>query len=155
MDHYLMAVKKQRDSYFVTQGLLLVVAFITAVAILLTDNNLQTDFQTVPKYFYHWYGMLVIALISLIGGVLIAVKHNTFFGKIGVIGSAVVAMFLVADIATYSSLNVGLSASQFAGYLFSFSRYDGFQNYIPGLYPLLFIEYILVIVVGVIGLRKK
>ena len=65
-----MAAKKQRDSYFVTQGLLLVVAFITAVAILLTDNNLQTDFQTVPKYFYHWYGMLVIALISLIGGVL-------------------------------------------------------------------------------------
>ncbi|MCL4451959.1 MAG: hypothetical protein M1327_04980 [Candidatus Thermoplasmatota archaeon] len=150
-----MADKKQRDSYFATEGLLLVVAFITAVAILLTDKNLQTDFQTVPKYFYHWYGMLVIALISLIGGVLITVKHNTFYGKVGVIGSSLIAIFLVADIATYSTLNVGLTASQFAGYLFSFSRYDGFKNYIPGLYPLLFIEFILVVIVGVIGLKKK
>lgn len=150
-----MADKNGSSGYYATQGLLLVVAFITAIVILFTDHNLQTDFGTVPKYFYHWYGMLVIAIVSLIGGIIIVMKHDSLFGKIGIAGSAIIAIFLVADIATYSTLNLGFTASQFATYLFGFSHYAGAESYIPGLYDILFIEFILAAIVGVIALRKK
>jgi hypothetical protein len=80
-------------------------------------------------------------------------KPTNGYVKVGTIGSSLLAVFLVADLATYKM--VGLSSvSQFATYLFGFSHYPGALSYIPGLYDVLFIFYIITAVVGALVLRS-
>lgn len=133
-------------------GFLLLVDFIITIVILFTDKNLQTDFGFVKPYFVHWYGMLVTAVIDIIGAVIVIAKPARIYQKAGTVGSALLAVFLVADLATYKM--VGLtSVSQFATYLFGFSHYPGSLPYIPGLYDVLFVFYIITAVTGMITLR--
>ena len=57
-------------------------------------------------------------------------------------GAKAGAVFLIADIATYSMVGF-TSASSFATYLFGFSKFKGSLPYIPGLYDVLFAFYII------------
>ncbi|WP_393970864.1 hypothetical protein OXIME_001106 [Oxyplasma meridianum] len=135
-----------------TIGFLLIVDFIITIVILLTDKNLQTDFGIVKPYFIHWYGMLVTGIIDIMGAGIIIAKPTKVYLKAGTVGSALLAVFLIADLATYKM--VGLSSvSQFATYLFGFSHYPGALSYIPGLYDILFIFYIITAITGVIILK--
>jgi len=135
-------------------GFLLVVDFIITMVILFTDKNLQTDFGSVKPYFIHWYGMLVTGIIDIFGAVIIIAKPARVYQKVGTVGSALLAVFLVADLATYKM--VGLSSvSQFATYLFGFSHYPGSKPYIPGLYDILFLFYIITAITGVFILRSS
>ena len=106
-----------------------------AVIILLTDKNLQTDFGIHARYFIHWYGMLVIAIIALIAGAILLTSKKRSLGLAGTIGSAFIALFLVGDLATYSQVGF-TSVSQFATYLFGVTKYPGSLSYIPGIYAM-------------------
>ncbi|OWP57355.1 MAG: hypothetical protein B2I17_01590 [Thermoplasmatales archaeon B_DKE] len=135
-------------------AVLFLIQFIITMVILFTDQNLQTDFGTVPKYFIHWYGLLVTGVVDIIAFiVLLAVRKRSIVG-VGVGWGVFVAAFQVADIATYSTLNIGFSAGSFAQYLFGVTKFSGALPYIPGLYDLLFALYIVAIGVGLF-IRSK
>ncbi len=137
---------------FRAEGTLFIVAFVVAVIILLTDKNLQTDFGIHTRYFIHWYGMLVIAIVALIAGAILLTTKKRNLGLAGTMGSAFIALFLVGDLATYSQVGFA-SVSQFATYLFGVTKYPGSLSYIPGMYDLLFILFVLTAVTGAISLR--
>jgi len=139
---------------FRVEGALFILAFVVAVIILLTDKNLQTDFGTHARYFIHWYGMLVISLVAFIAGILLLTTKKRSLGLAGTMGSALIALFLIGDLATYSQVGF-TSVSQFASYLFGVTKYPGSLSYIPGMYDLLLIVFILTAVIGVISLREK
>ena len=137
---------------FRAEGALFIVAFVVAVIILLTDKNLQTDFGIHTRYFIHWYGMLVIAIVALIAGAILLTTKKRNLGLAGTMGSAFIALFLVGDLATYSQVGF-TSVSQFATYLFGVTKYPGSLSYIPGMYDLLLILFVLTAVIGAISLR--
>ncbi|MCL6002175.1 MAG: hypothetical protein M1556_00795 [Candidatus Thermoplasmatota archaeon] len=134
------------------QGILFVLAFVVAGVILLSDKNLQTDFGIQAPYFIHWYGMLAIAVVSLISGIVLVASKKRSLGIAGTVGSALLALFLIGDLATYSQVGFK-SASQFATYLFGVTKYPGSLSYIPGLYDLLFVLFVAGVIVGAISLR--
>ncbi len=135
-------------------SLLFLIQFVITMLILFTDQNLQTDFGTVPKYFIHWYGLLATGLVDIIAFiVLLAVRKRSMVG-VGVGWGVFMAVFQIADIATYSMLNVGISAGSFAQYLFGVTKFSGALPYIPGMYDLLFAIYLIVIGVGLYVYRK-
>ncbi len=140
--------------YYLYFSIFFLVQFAVTMIILFTDHNLQTDFGTVPKYFLHWYGLLITGIADLLAFALLLFVNKRQFVLIGVIWSAFMAIFQVADIATYSSLNVGLTATKFATYLFGFGRYPGALPYIPGLYDLLFAIYLIALGFGIYLYRK-
>jgi hypothetical protein len=142
-------------SNFRIQGILLILAFIFALIILGTDKNLQTDFGIAKPYFIHWYGMLAVAIVSLIGGVILVASPKRSLGIAGTIGSGLLVLFLIADIATYSTLGAGLTASQFATYLFGVSKYPGSLSYIPGMYDVLFVTVLAAFIAGLVILKKR
>ncbi|MEM0155452.1 MAG: hypothetical protein QW597_02465 [Thermoplasmataceae archaeon] len=128
-------------------GILFLIAFIVAMVILFTDENLQTDFGSTGKYYIHWYGMLIMAIVSLVAAIILFVKSRRGLILAGSIGSIILALFMVADIALYSMVGFS-SPGDFATYLFGVTKYPGVLSYIPGLYDLLFIVYIIGAVVG-------
>ena len=135
-------------------SLLFLIQFVITMLILFTDQNLQTDFGTVPKYFIHWYGLLATGLVDFVAFiVLLAVRKRSMVG-VGVGWAVFMAIFQIADIATYGMLNVGLSAGSFAQYLFGVTKFAGALPYIPGMYDLLFAIYIIAIGVGIYVYRK-
>jgi len=123
-------------------GILLLIDFLITMLILLTDHNLQTDFGITKPYFIHWYGLLITGIIDLVGAAIIFAKPTPQNTTIAAVGSLLLAIFLVADVATYSLVGFS-SASSFATYLFGFSKYPGSLPYIPGLYDLLFVFYVI------------
>lgn len=133
-------------------GILLALDFILTTVILFTDKNLQTDFGIVKPYFIHWYGLLVTAIVDLIGAVIIIAKPERVFQKAGTVGALLLAVFMVADLATYKMVGF-TSVGQFATYLFGFSHYTGALSYIPGLYDVLFAFYIITGIAGAVILR--
>jgi hypothetical protein len=70
--------------------------------------------------------------------------------KVGIVGSIIMIAFLIADVATYSTLGVGFTFSQFANYLFGVTNYG---NYIPGLYDGLLVMYVITLIGGVLAVR--
>jgi len=135
-------------------GFLLLVDFIITIVILFTDKNLQTDFGSVSPYFIHWYGLLITGIIDIIGAAIIIAKPGRGFQKTGTIGSFLLAVFLVADLATYKMVGFS-SVGQFATYLFGFSHYSGALSYIPGLYDVLFAFYLITGIAGAAILRSS
>ncbi len=133
-------------------GILLALDFILTTVILFTDKNLQTDFGIVKPYFIHWYGLLVTAIVDLIGAVIIIAKPERVFQKAGTVGALLLAVFMVADLATYKMVGF-TSVGQFATYLFGFSHYPRALSYIPGLYDVLFAFYIITGIAGAVILR--
>ncbi len=123
-------------------GILLLADFAITMVILFTDKNLQTDFGIVKPYFIHWYGLLITGIVDIIGAGIIFARPTGRNSTIAAVGTALLAVFLVADIATYSLVGF-TSASSFATYLFGFSKFKGSLPYIPGLYDILFAFYII------------
>ena len=135
-------------------SLLFLIQFVITIVILFTDQNLQTDFGILPKYFIHWYGLLATGLVDIIAFiVLLTVRKRSMVG-VGVGWGVFMAIFQIADIATYGMLNVGLSAGSFAQYLFGVTKFNDALPYIPGMYDLLFAIYIIAIGVGLYVYRK-
>lgn len=152
-----MATESGNGMVIVQSGLIYV-AFAITMVILFTDKNLQTNFGLVSSgYFLHWYGLLVTAIVDVVGASILIVKRTGFLSKVGVVGSGLLALFLVLDILTYNMVGGGYftSPSQFATYLFGFSKYQGTLNYIPGLFTGLFIVYLIAVVVGVVTIRNS
>lgn len=136
-----------KSSGFRIMGILFLIAFLVTLVILFTDKNLQTDFGSVKHYFYHWYGLLAAGLLSLIGSLLLIALPRRSLAKVGLGGSIVIAIFLVADITTYSMVGFS-SAADFATYLFGITKYPGVLSYVPGLYDVLLALYVITIIVG-------
>lgn len=135
-----MVANSKRTLYVI--GVLLLVDFLITLTILFTDHNLQTDFGAVKPYFIHWYGLLITGIIDIIGAAIIMVRPSKQTATVAAVGTLLLAVFLVADIATYHM--VGFStASSFATYLFGFSKYPSSLSYIPGLYDVLFVFYLI------------
>ena len=91
-------------------------------------------------YFIHWYGLLITGIVDIIGAGIILARPTGRNSTIAAVGTALLAVFLIADIATYSMVGF-TSASSFATYLFGFSKFKGSLPYIPGLYDVLFAFY--------------
>src|SRR5579875_2833849 len=135
----------------VALGVLLLLDFIVAVTILFTDHNLQTDFGLVThSYFIHWYGMLAISIVSIIGALVSFFSGSRGVATAGAIGATLVFLFLLADVLTAPSL--GLSYTAFAKYLFGIPPYVSASGYIPGLYDVLVV---LFLVTAVVGFRSR
>jgi hypothetical protein len=126
------------------------VAFLLSVVMLLTDQNLQTDFGTITNgYYIHWYAVLVTAVIDLIGGLLLLWVRSPTMVKLGVLGSGLLSVFLVGVIAAYSQVGFA-SASQYADYLFGVTYYGKDIRY---LYDVLLATYIATFLIGLVVLR--
>jgi hypothetical protein len=116
---------------------------------LATDKNLQTDFGTVTTgYFVHWYAVLVMGLVDLVGAALLLVLRSRTAVKLGVVGSALLTLANLAVIATYSQVGFAY-ASAFAQYLFGVTYFGGDIRY---LYDLLLATYIGTFLLGIVGL---
>ncbi|MEM0158512.1 MAG: hypothetical protein QXV22_05240 [Thermoplasmataceae archaeon] len=128
-------------------GVLFVLDFLVSLIILLTDRNLRTDFGTITHgYFLHWYGMLAISIISIIGGIISFSNGSKKVATAGAIGSLLILLFLFADVLTAPTL--GLTYSYFASYLFGFPPFFSASGYIPGLYDILVVLYLLTTIMG-------
>lgn len=130
-------------------SLLFLLAGGLSILMLVTDKNLQTNFGTVSSgYFAHWYAVLVMAVADFVGaGLLIALRSRTAV-KLGVAGSAVLALALLAAIFTYQQVGFS-SAMDMANYLFGVTYYGGDIRY---LYDALLATDLGTVVVGVVGL---
>ncbi|MEM0119959.1 MAG: hypothetical protein QW429_05450 [Thermoprotei archaeon] len=132
---------------------LVLLDFLVTAAILITDKNLQTDFGAVHPYYLHWYGLLATGLVDLAGLIALYVAPSRRLTAAAAGWSIFMAIFLVADIATYGL--VGFSTpTQFATYLFGLSHYNGALPYIPGLYDLLLLLYIITAALSAQLIRK-
>jgi hypothetical protein len=120
-----------------------------AVLMLATDKNLQTDFGTISSgYFVHWYAVLAIAIADVVGAVLLLWTRSRTAVKVGVVGSGLLSVALLAVIFTYSQVGFA-SAGAFANYLFGVTYYGGDLRY---LYDALLGTELGTCAVGVVGL---
>lgn len=142
-----------KSSLRVTVGLLFIIDFLITIVILFTDNNLQTDFGSVPKYFIHWYGLLSTAIIDIIGAGIVFSRPGRGAYAAGFAGSALLALFLILDTLTYSMVGFS-SITSFATYLFGFTKYHGSLSYIPGLYDILLIFYFITAIVSAYAMKS-
>jgi hypothetical protein len=130
-------------------SLVFFLAFGLSVVMLLTDNNLRTDFGSISSgYFSHWYVILATAVADVIGGVLLVVVGSRTAIKAGVVGSGLIALIFVGDIFTYSQVGFS-SAGAFANYLFGASYSGGHIRY---LYDALLAVYIIGVIAGIVAL---
>lgn len=146
-----MATNTSKTVYAV--GILLLIDFAITLVILFTDKNLQTDFGIVKPYFIHWYGLLITGIVDIIGAGIIFARPTGRNSTIAAVGTLLLALFLIADIVTYSMVGFS-SASSFATYLFGFTKFKGSLSYIPGLYDILFVFYVITSGVA-FALRRK
>ncbi len=131
-------------------SVLFFLGFALGVVMLLTDKNLQTNFGTVNQgYYFHWYVVLVATLAEAAGALLLLVHPTRRALLGGIVGSGLLALIFVGDIATYSIVGFS-SASSFADYLFGIDYYGGNIRY---LYDLLLGVYLASFVVGLVAYR--
>jgi hypothetical protein len=131
----------------VAYSLLFLLAFALSVVMLLTDQNLKTDFGSVSSgYYLHWYVVLVTAIADLVGAALLLAVRSRFAVKVGVAGSGLLALVFLGDIFTYSQVGF-TSAGTFANYLFGITYYGGDIRY---LYDAVLAVYLLTALVGVV-----
>jgi len=146
-------------------GLLLLADFAIAVVMLATDKNLQTDFGGSSPYYSHWYGVLGIAVVTLLGGLVVLslasprmmarmarMPRNRpsmlLFAALG--WSVLVVLAMVGIVESYSQVGFP-SANEFAKYLFGTSAYPGALSYVPWLYDLLLGMFALTAVVAALA----
>ncbi|PSN84396.1 hypothetical protein B9Q03_13120 [Candidatus Marsarchaeota G2 archaeon OSP_D] len=135
-------------------GVLLALDFIVTLAILITDKNLQTDFGATHPYYLHWYVLLVTALVDIVGAPLVYLKSSRRLIGAAAGWSVFMALFQVADIATYKLVGFA-TPSQFAVYLFGLTHYNGALPYIPGLYDILLLLYVATAAVSAQTLKRS
>lgn len=146
-------------------GLLLLVDLILSVVMLATDKNLQTNFGAQSPYFVHWYGVLAMAVLDLVGGLLfLALAMPAAAAKVprsvrrglvtaGLVYTIVAILAMVGIVSSYSQVGFS-SMSQFAQYLFGVTAYPGALAYIPGLYDALLVTYLVTAIVGVFAVMR-
>jgi uncharacterized membrane protein len=143
------ASPRSKPSFPALYSLAFLLAAALSFVMLATDKNLRTDFGTVPTgYFVHWYAVLVMGVVDLLGAALLLVLRSRTAVKLGVVGSALLTIANLAVIATYSQVGFA-SASDFAQYLFGVTYFGGDLRY---LYDLLLATYIGTFALGVVGL---
>ena len=136
-----------KERAFRVPAVLLFVDFLITVLILYTDHNLQTDFGTTSPYFIHWYGLLITGIAALCGSIIIFARPGRKTRTAGATGTLILFLFLIGDVATYQM--VGFTTPvQFATYLFGISAYPHSLPYIPGLYDILVIFYLISAIAG-------
>lgn len=140
-------------------AVLLLIDFAITVVMLVTDKNLQTDFGGSSPYYLHWYAGLGMGILDLVvAGVLLLLPGTASPGKSvaaahrGLVLAAVTwpvlaVLALVGVVATYQQVGFQ-NAMQFAQYLFGVTAYPGVLAYIPWLYDVLVVMYILTAIVG-------
>jgi hypothetical protein len=146
-------------------GVLLLVDFLITLVMLVTDKNLQTDFGGHPQYYLHWYGALAMGVLDLLAGLTVLAyaavpflqRMSTTARKVVVTGALawtiVAILAMVGIVETYQQVGFQ-NASQFAQYLFGVTAYPKVLSYIPWLYDLLLIFYLLTAVVGVLAVMQ-
>ncbi len=116
-------------------SVLFFVAAVLAIVMLLTDKNLQTDFGSKPSgsmffgYFLHWWAVALAAVATLVGGVLLLAVRSRRAIAGGVVGSALLSLVFLGDIAAYSASGFA-SAGDFAKYLFGITYGGGDIRYL-------------------------
>jgi hypothetical protein len=154
-----------KDTRINAFGLLLLLDAVVAIVMLATDKNLQTNFGAQSPYFVHWYGVLAMALVDLLLAVALLacasvpmLKRIPPSGRRGVVIGALAwtVIGILASVGIVSSyMEVGFSSmNQFAQYLFGVTPYPGALSYIPGLYDLLLVLYVVTAIVGALALRR-
>ncbi len=139
---------------------LLLLDVILMLVMLGTDKNLQTDFGATAQYYLHWYGVLLLGVVTLVLAALILATggrsgskgNTTSLGRTSLVAGAawsfVAIIAMVGILATYKQVGFA-SASLFAQYLFGVSAYPGTLSYIPWLYDLLLGMFLVSAIVGV------
>jgi hypothetical protein len=159
------ATSPQSDSASMVLGVLLIVDFLLTVVMLATDKNLQTDFGSQSAYYSHWYGVLVMGLVDLVGALVVLMvaapsmrarcpsflRRNAATVALGWSVLAILAM--VGIVETYSAVGFP-SASEFAKYLFGVSAYPGAGSYIPWLYDALLVAYVVTAIVAAMAMMR-
>ncbi len=133
------------DRAAIVLGALFALAFALSVVMLVTDQNLRTDFGTISSgYYAHWYVVLVTAVADAAGAALLWTvrERRTLVG--GTIGAGLLVAVFLGDILTYSQVGFS-SASQFAQYLFGITYYGGNIRY---LYDAVLAVYVVAFAVG-------
>ncbi|MCI4320871.1 MAG: hypothetical protein L3K18_06435 [Thermoplasmata archaeon] len=147
------------DTLAALAGLLLLVDFVVAVVMLATDKNLQTNFGASSPYYVHWYGVLGIAVVTLIGGLAVLSSASPsmaarmprvrpsmmLFAALG--WSVLVVLAMVGIVESYSQVGFP-SANEFGKYLFGTSAYPGALSYIPWLYDAMLALFVLTAIVA-------
>ena len=145
---------------------LLFVAFLLLDAMLITDKNLQTDFGAVSPYFIHWYGVLALAIGTLVLAITIIVtagrsalkgdrpKLARYSLTVGTAWCWLAVAAMVGVLATYKQVGAA-SVNQFAQYLFGLTTFPGVQAYIPGLYDVVLAVFVLSGIVGAIAVLQN
>ena len=124
-------------------------AAMLSVVMLVTDKNLQTDFGAMSSgYYVHWYAVLGMAVVDVIGAGLLVAFRSRILVKVGVAGAGLFAVALVAVVFTFAQVGFA-SAGDFANYLFGVTYFGGYIRY---LYDLLLATYVGTFVLGVVGL---
>ena len=114
----------------IVYSLLFFLAAGLSIVMLATDKNLQTNFGAVSSgYFIHWYAVLAMAAADFVGAALLLVLRSRTAVKLGVIGSALLALALLGAIFTYAQVGFA-SAMQFAQYLFGVTYFGGDIRYL-------------------------
>jgi hypothetical protein len=147
-------------------GGLLLLDFVVLLVMLATDKNLQTDFGAVSPYYLHWYGVLALAVVTLLFAIAVlgslrpSMASAKFFtrNRYSLIGATVWAWLaivaMVAVVATYKQVGFS-SAGQFAQYLFGVSAYPGALSYIPWLNDLLLALFVLSAIAGLVVVAQS
>jgi hypothetical protein len=125
------------------------IAAALGIVMLITDKNLQTDFGAVSSgYYAHWYGVLALVVVTLIGAALLVAIRSRNVVKLAIAGSGVSIVALLGIVLTYQQVGFS-SAMAFAQYLFGITDYGGDVRY---LYDALLAVYIVAFVGGLVGL---
>ncbi len=131
-----------------------IIAFLVTLFIISTDQNLKTDFGSVKPYFIHWYILAATGVVDIIVAIVILARNNKTTQTLSWMWALLMILIMVGDILTYKSVGF-TTPSQFAQYLFGITKYPQTLNYIPGLYDVLFLVYIILLSVGIAASRKK
>jgi hypothetical protein len=153
------------DKRVVAFGLLLLLDFVLSLVMLVTDKNLQTDFGVQSPYYLHWYGVLAMGVLDLVLGLSLLVsasgstmqRMSSSVRRTGVMGalawSVIAILAMLGIVTTYAQVGFS-SMSQFAQYLFGVTAYPGALSYIPWLYDLLLVLYVVTAAAGALASRR-
>ncbi len=123
-----------------------------SILMLITDRNLQTGFGAVSSgYYSHWYAVLALAVTALVGAALLLAFRSRPAVKLGVVGSGLSALLLLAVVFTYQQVGFA-SAGDFANYLFGVTYSGGDIRY---LYDALLTTYLETFAAGAVSLALR
>lgn len=150
-----MSDEKSVKIFKVSATALLIASTLISLVILFTDKNLQTDFGSVTRYYYHWYGMLILALITLIAAIITIGSGENKARISAFLGSFLPILGIIYDL-FFQYKQAGFSSyQQFGTYLFGVSKYPGTLSYIPGLFDFYTAVLLISLIISLVWLLSK